>query len=96
MLVIVVLWTRTFLQQLVDLQEKVRSEISAEYDLREECANPGKQLFDWCIMCACRTLPLFGMGDASTNEVNERQCRRRDAERKTRLEEDYTKGLCDE
>lgn len=74
--------------KLADLQQKVRSEVSAEYDLREECANPGKQLFDWGLMRLRRTLPLFGMGDASTTEADERQRRRRDAERQTRLEEE--------
>ncbi|GLJ26578.1 hypothetical protein SUGI_0515320 [Cryptomeria japonica] len=74
--------------KLADLQKRVRSDVSAEYHLREECANPEKQLFDWGHMRLRRTLPLFGMGDAPTTEADERLRRRRDAERQTRLEEE--------
>ncbi|KAH9287744.1 hypothetical protein KI387_031861, partial [Taxus chinensis] len=74
--------------KLADLQKKVRSEVNAEYHLREECANPGKHLFDWGHMRLRRTLPLFGMGDAPATEADERLRRRRDAERQTRLEEE--------
>eukprot|EP00252_Welwitschia_mirabilis_P025329 TRINITY_DN7867_c0_g1_i1.p1 TRINITY_DN7867_c0_g1~~TRINITY_DN7867_c0_g1_i1.p1 ORF type:complete len:1150 (+),score=277.75 TRINITY_DN7867_c0_g1_i1:156-3605(+) len=73
--------------KLIDLQRKVRSRVSAEYRLREECSSPDKHLFDWGLMRLQRPLPLSGVGDAVAAEADERQRKRRDAERQSRLEE---------
>ncbi|KAF8392449.1 hypothetical protein HHK36_022791 [Tetracentron sinense] len=72
--------------KLVDLQSKVRSDVSSEYWLREKCAYPDKQLFDWGMMRLRR--PLYGVGDAFAMEADDRLRKKRDTERLSRLEEE--------
>ncbi|KAL4205146.1 hypothetical protein AMTRI_Chr01g113140 [Amborella trichopoda] len=74
--------------KLKDLQKKVRSDVCSEYRLREKCTYPDKQLFDWGLMRLQRAHPFFGIGDASAVEADDRQRKRRDAERQARLEEE--------
>ncbi|KAI3863998.1 hypothetical protein MKW98_031590 [Papaver atlanticum] len=73
--------------KLADFQIKVRSDVSSEYWLRERCAYPDKQLFDWGLM----RLPgpaMYGIGDAFATEADDRQRKKRDAERVSRIEEE--------
>lgn len=69
--------------QLADLQSKVRSDVSSEYWLRERCAYPDKQLFDWGLMRLPRPA-MYGMGDAFATEADDRQRKKRDAEVSTK------------
>ncbi|OVA12559.1 SNF2-related [Macleaya cordata] len=73
--------------KLADLQSKVRSAVSSEYWLREKCAYPDKQLFDWGMMRLPRPV-MYGMGDAFAVETDDRQRKKRDAERLSRVEEE--------
>ncbi|WCJ23714.1 Homeotic gene regulator [Euphorbia peplus] len=72
--------------KLVDLQRKVRKEVSSEYWLRMNCASPDKQLYDWGMMRLRR--PLYGIGDAFVTESDDQFRKKRDAERLSRLEEE--------
>ncbi|CAN6475338.1 unnamed protein product [Victoria cruziana] len=74
--------------KLLDLQRKVRADVSSEYWLQEKCSFADKHLFDWGMMRLRRTLPLFGNGDASYVEVDDHQRKRRDEERLSRLEQE--------
>ena len=62
----------------MELQSKVRSDVSAEYWLRMNCAYPDKQLFDWGMMRLRR--PLYGVGDAFAMEADDQFRKKRDAE----------------
>ncbi|XP_031121330.1 probable ATP-dependent DNA helicase CHR12 [Ipomoea triloba] len=72
--------------KLLELQRKVRSEVSSEYWLRAHCINPDKQLFDWGMMRLRR--PVYGIGDAFAVESDDPLKKKRDAERLSRLEEE--------
>ncbi|KAK9139734.1 hypothetical protein Scep_009415 [Stephania cephalantha] len=74
--------------KLMDLQSKVRTEVSLEYRLREKCAYPDRILFDWGLSRLRRPSVLYGIGDAFAVEADERQRKKRDAERLSRLEEE--------
>lgn len=74
-----VLWANTFVCQLAELQKKVRSEVSAEYWLRERCKYPDRQLYDWGMM-RLRHPVAYDMGDSLAMEADERQRKKRDAE----------------
>ncbi|KAK9137258.1 hypothetical protein Sjap_007852 [Stephania japonica] len=74
--------------KLMDLQSKVRTEVSSEFWLREKCAYPDKQLFNWGLSRLRRPSVLYGIGDAFAIEADERQRKKRDAERLSRLEEE--------
>lgn len=64
--------------QLLDLQKKVRSDVSSEYWLQATCAYPDKQLFDWGMMRLHR--PPYGVGDAFAMEADDQLRKKRDAE----------------
>ncbi|KAJ0987174.1 hypothetical protein J5N97_005530 [Dioscorea zingiberensis] len=74
--------------KLVELQRKVRADISAEYWLHEKCAYPDKQLFDWGMLRLRHPFSMYGIGDAFAMDGDERQRKKRDAERLSRLEEE--------
>ncbi|KAF9606417.1 hypothetical protein IFM89_025106 [Coptis chinensis] len=74
--------------KLAELQSKVRVDVSSEYWLHEKCAYPDKQLFDWGMMRLRRPSVLYGMGDAFAMEGDDRQRKKRDTERLSRLEEE--------
>ncbi|KAK9161195.1 hypothetical protein Syun_007536 [Stephania yunnanensis] len=74
--------------KLMDLQSKVRTEVSSEYRLREKCAYPDRILFNWGLSRLRRPSVLYGIGDAFAVEADERQRKKRDAERLSRLEEE--------
>ncbi|GJZ97472.1 hypothetical protein Tco_0669925 [Tanacetum coccineum] len=63
---------------LAELQRKVRSNVSSEYMLCLNCANPEKQLFDWGNM----RLPRFpyGVGDAFAVDSDNHLKKKRDAD----------------
>ncbi|GJQ90390.1 probable ATP-dependent DNA helicase CHR12 [Tanacetum coccineum] len=71
---------------LAELQTKVRSNVSSEYMLCLNCANPEKQLFDWGNM----RLPRFpyGVGDAFAVDSDNHLKKKRDADRLSKLEEE--------
>jgi hypothetical protein len=58
------LLTIHILVQLLDLQKKVRSDISAEYWLHKKCAYPERQLFDWGMMRIQYPFAMYGIGDS--------------------------------
>lgn len=72
--------------KLVELQNKVRSEVSAEYWLRVHCTSPENQLFDWGMMRLRR--PVYGIGDAFAVDTDDPLKKKRDVERLSRLEEE--------
>ncbi|KAH7655866.1 Nucleoplasmin ATPase protein [Dioscorea alata] len=74
--------------KLVELQRKVRSDVCAEYWLHEKCAYPDRQLFDWGMLRLRHPFSMYGIGDAFAMEGDERQRKKRDAERLSRLEEE--------
>ncbi|CAL9055598.1 probable ATP-dependent DNA helicase CHR12 [Musa acuminata AAA Group] len=74
--------------KLVELQKKVRSDVSAEYCLNKKCAHPEKQLFDWGMMRLRYPFNMYGIGDSFRVEADDRQRKKRYAERMSRLEED--------
>ncbi|XP_008807276.2 probable ATP-dependent DNA helicase CHR12 isoform X2 [Phoenix dactylifera] len=74
--------------KLLELQRKVRSDVSAEYWLHEKCAYPDKQLFDWGMMRLRYPCNMYGIGDAFAMEADDHQRKKRDAERLSRLEEE--------
>ncbi|XP_058077693.1 probable ATP-dependent DNA helicase CHR12 isoform X2 [Magnolia sinica] len=73
--------------KLSELQRKVRLDVNSEYWLREKCAYPDKQLFDWGLMRLRRPFILYGL-DAFAMEADDRQRKKRDAERLSRFEEE--------
>ncbi|XP_019055764.1 PREDICTED: probable ATP-dependent DNA helicase CHR12 isoform X2 [Nelumbo nucifera] len=74
--------------KLADLQGKVRTEVCSEYWLRDNCAYPDKQLFDWGMMRLHHPFIMYGVGDAFAMETDERLRKKREAERLSRLEEE--------
>ncbi|WOL03336.1 hypothetical protein Cni_G12056 [Canna indica] len=80
--------------KLVDLQRKVRSDVSAEYWLQKKCAHPDKRLFDWGMMRLQYPFIMYGIGDSFTMEADIRRRKKRHAERLSRLDEDE-KNLAD-
>ncbi|PKA62718.1 Chromatin structure-remodeling complex protein SYD [Apostasia shenzhenica] len=79
--------------KLVELQRKVRTSLSAEYWLHEKCAYPDRQLFDWGMMRLRHPFSMYGIGDTYAMEVDDRQRKKRDAERLSRLEEEEKNRL---
>lgn len=74
--------------QLLNLQKKVRFEVSAERRLQQLCENP-RQLFDWSLMRPQRndvanSLARWDLRGSTTNhfaiEIDMKQRRRRDVE----------------
>jgi len=57
--------------QLLDLQKKVRSDISAEYWLHKKCAYPERQLFDWGLMRIRYPLSMYGIGDILSMDADD-------------------------
>ncbi|CAL9775744.1 unnamed protein product [Musa acuminata subsp. burmannicoides] len=74
--------------KLVDLQRKVRSQVSAEYWLHKKCAHPGKTLFDWGMMRLTYPFNMYGTGDSFAMEADNRRRKKRYVERLSKLEED--------
>ncbi|MQM19170.1 hypothetical protein Taro_052172 [Colocasia esculenta] len=74
--------------KLAELQRKVRSDVCSEYWLLEKCSNPEKQLFDWGMMRLRHPFILYGVGDSFAMEADDRQRKKRDAERLSRFEEE--------
>lgn len=73
------MWANIFVYQLAELQRKVRSEVAAEYWLRERCAYPDRQLYDWGMM-RLPSRPIDDMGGSLAMEADERMRKKRDAE----------------
>ncbi|KAI4369630.1 hypothetical protein MLD38_018052 [Melastoma candidum] len=71
--------------KLAELQKKVRSQVSAEYWLRMNCAYPDKKLFDWGMMRLHRN--QYGVGDAFSVGADDDFRKKRDVERLSRMEE---------
>ena len=63
--------------QLLDLQKKVRSDISAEYWLHKKCAYPEKQLFDWGMMRIRYPFAMYGIGDSFLMDADDVHCKKR-------------------
>jgi hypothetical protein len=63
--------------QLLELQKKIRSELSEEYWLTEKCSCPcpGNQLYDWTMMRLPYPATSFILGDV--NFANEEDCERK-------------------
>ncbi|XP_020113929.1 probable ATP-dependent DNA helicase CHR12 [Ananas comosus] len=74
--------------KLLELQRKVRSDVSAEYWLHNICAYPDRQLFDWGMMRVQYPFSMYGIGDSFAIDVGERHRRKRYTERMSRLEEE--------
>jgi len=74
--------------KLLDLQKKVRSDISAEYWLHKKCAYPEKQLFDWGMMRIRYPFAMYGIGDSFLMDADDVHRKRRFTERMSRLEEE--------
>ncbi|CAA7395197.1 unnamed protein product [Spirodela intermedia] len=74
--------------KLAELQKKVRSDVSSEHWLFEKCRNPESQLFDWGMMRLRHPFILYGVGDSFAMEADDRQRKKRDAERLSRFEEE--------
>lgn len=74
--------------KLVELQRKVRSNVSAEYWLHNKCAYADRQLFDWGMMRLRHPFSMYGIGDAFAMETDDRQRKKRDAERLSRWAEE--------
>jgi len=74
--------------KLLDLQKKVRSDISAEYWLQKKCAYPERQLFDWGMMRIRHPFSMYGIGDSFSVDVDDVHRRKRFTERMSRLEEE--------
>ncbi|KAK8943780.1 Chromatin structure-remodeling complex protein SYD [Platanthera guangdongensis] len=74
--------------KLVELQRRVRADVNAEHLSHEKCANPERQLFDWGMMRLRNPFSMYGIGDTYAMEVDDRQRKKRDAERLSRLEEE--------
>ncbi|CAN6326662.1 unnamed protein product [Urochloa humidicola] len=74
--------------KLLDLQKKVRSDISAEYWLHKRCAYPERQLFDWGMMRIQYPFAMYGIGDSFLMDADDVHRKKRFAERMSRLEEE--------
>ncbi|KAJ3669650.1 hypothetical protein LUZ60_011600 [Juncus effusus] len=74
--------------KLLDLQKKLRSEISTEYWLREKCSYPDRQLYDWGMMRLRYSFSMYGIGDSFAMNEDDRHRKRRYTERMLRLEEE--------
>ncbi|CAN6340591.1 unnamed protein product [Urochloa humidicola] len=74
--------------KLLDLQKKVRSDISAEYWLHKRCAYPERQLFDWGMMRVQYPFAMYGIGDSFLMDADDVHRKKRFAERMSRLEEE--------
>ncbi|AQK42094.1 chromatin complex subunit A [Zea mays] len=74
--------------KLLDLQKKVRSDISAEYWLQKKCAYPERQLFDWGLMRIRYPLSMYGIGDILSMDADDVHRKKRFTERMSRLEEE--------
>ncbi|CAL4910376.1 unnamed protein product [Urochloa decumbens] len=74
--------------KLLDLQKKVRSDISAEYWLHKKCAYPERQLFDWGMMRVRYPFAMYGIGDSFLMDADDVHRKKRFAERMSRLEEE--------
>ncbi|KAG0485560.1 hypothetical protein HPP92_009639 [Vanilla planifolia] len=79
--------------KLLELQRKVRADVCAEYWLHEKCSYPERQLFDWGMMRLRHPFTMYGIGDTYAMEVDDRQRKKRDAERLSRLEEEEKNRL---
>lgn len=64
----------------MELQKKVRSDVSAEYCLNKKCAHPEKQLFDWGMMRLRYPFNMYGIGDSFRVEADDRQRKKKYAE----------------
>lgn len=64
--------------QLAELQNKVRSDVSAEYMLGLKSDHFEKQLFDWSMMRMSR--PSYGVRDAFGTDSDNYRRKKRDAE----------------
>ncbi|GJN36078.1 hypothetical protein PR202_gb24914 [Eleusine coracana subsp. coracana] len=74
--------------KLLDLQKKVRSDVSAEYWLHKKCAYPERQLFDWGMMRIQYPFTMYGIGDTFLVDSDDIQRKKRFTERISRLEEE--------
>ncbi|KAL5201942.1 hypothetical protein ABZP36_012894 [Zizania latifolia] len=74
--------------KLLDLQKKVRSDISAEYWLHKKCAYPDRQLFDWGMMRVRYPFTMYGIGDSFSMDADDIHRKKRFTERISRLEEE--------
>ncbi|XP_073009627.1 probable ATP-dependent DNA helicase CHR719 [Typha latifolia] len=74
--------------KLLELQRKVRSDVSAEYWLHEKCAYPEKQLYDWGMMRLRYPFSMYGIGDTFAMDVDDRHRKKRYTERMSRIEEE--------
>ncbi|XP_062179632.1 probable ATP-dependent DNA helicase CHR719 isoform X2 [Phragmites australis] len=74
--------------KLLDLQKKVRSDISAEYWLHKKCAYPERQLFDWGMMRIRYPFTMYGIGDSFLMDADDVHRKKRFTERISRLEEE--------
>uniref|UniRef100_A0A0E0KYD8 DNA helicase n=1 Tax=Oryza punctata TaxID=4537 RepID=A0A0E0KYD8_ORYPU len=74
--------------KLLDLQKKVRTDISAEYWLHKKCAHPDRQLFDWGMMRIRYPFTMYGIGDSFAMDADDIHRKRRFSERISRLEEE--------
>ncbi|RLM99720.1 putative ATP-dependent DNA helicase CHR12 isoform X2 [Panicum miliaceum] len=74
--------------KLLDLQKKVRSDISAEYWLHKKCAYPERQLFDWGMMRIRYPFAMYGIGDSFLMDADDVHRKKRFTERMSRLEEE--------
>ncbi|ONM60631.1 hypothetical protein ZEAMMB73_Zm00001d022441 [Zea mays] len=73
----------------MDLQKKVRSDISAEYWLHKECAYRERQLFDfWGLMWIRHPLSMYGIGYILSMDADDVHRKKRFTERMSRLEEE--------
>lgn len=66
--------------QLIDLQNKVRTEVCSEYLLMKKCTHPERQLFDWGMMRLRYPYVMYGIGDSFAMEADDRHRKKRDAE----------------
>ncbi|KAL6594560.1 hypothetical protein ACP70R_048298 [Stipagrostis hirtigluma subsp. patula] len=76
------------LEGLLDLQKKVRGDISAEYWLQKKCAFPERQLFDWGMMRIRYPFTMYGIGDSFSMDADDVHRKKRFTERISRLEEE--------
>ncbi|XP_078167535.1 putative ATP-dependent DNA helicase CHR719 isoform X1 [Carex rostrata] len=74
--------------KLLELQKKIRTELSGDYWLTEKCRNPERQLYDWGMMRLPFPPTIFGIGDPTFVNEDDRQRRRRYNERMLRMEEE--------
>uniref|UniRef100_A0A0E0DLV5 ATP-dependent DNA helicase CHR12 n=1 Tax=Oryza meridionalis TaxID=40149 RepID=A0A0E0DLV5_9ORYZ len=74
--------------KLLDLQKKVRTDISAEYWLHKKCAHPDRQLFDWGMMRIRYPFTMYGIGDSFSMDADDIHRKKRFSERISRLEEE--------